>query len=76
MSKVLERLWEECTLDKVDRYWQIAMHGVLVAWNGIKMRCSNTFIWLLKYICYIHYWILQNASEVLKKNTSFSDAVS
>ena len=24
------------------RYWQIAKHRILVAWYGIKMRCSNT----------------------------------
>ena len=24
------------------RYWQIAKHGFLVAWNPIKMRCSNS----------------------------------
>ena len=29
-------------------YWQIVKHWFLVAWNGIKMRCSNTVFMFTK----------------------------
>ena len=32
------------------QYWQIANPRFLVAWNGFKMRCSNSFLCLLKKI--------------------------
>jgi hypothetical protein len=32
--------------DRQGRYWQIANLRILVAWNGIKMRCSNTVFYV------------------------------
>jgi hypothetical protein len=70
-NKWLEHFYEyvnlcvlyRCLYFRQGRYWQIAKHGFLVAWNAIKMRYSSmVFMFTSETWCEIDANFLQCAS--------------
>ena len=48
---LLTKVYTYTLYSKQGRYWQIANPRFLVAWNSIKMRCSNTYFYV-----YLRKW--------------------